>query len=411
MKRFLLYSVLLFTAVKLVAVFFFVSDVRLWEDYEMAKQLFYSGELKYFHNGQWNYNYNFPVYPFVSQVFFLIGGVNAKSMLVLNVLLHSASVWIFFNWIGIFFSGFSNSRFADRYKEKIAFYASLVFLFHPLINYYGIMNAHPFAMNQFFIVISLYLGWKFIDQTNIKNGLLYASVLGIGFIDRSTLVVCTLPVVILAIKKFGFFKGVGKMSLVAMIALLPVAFWLMRNYSIQPQLALTSSLGENMWLGVLEESEGTTTMKNGETYYAALGQYKDTIPKLNFAEQNAFYMDLYRKKINEQPGLLMKMFFVKWFNFWFFRSGIGNDYSALIRKFIPIYIVVYLFAMVLAIVGSLFLGRKALLVWSFLVALSVLQAWVYVETRHRIIIEPYLFFLAVVGIAAIIYRLKKTELS
>lgn len=67
---------------KLFLLFFFVDTVSLWEDHDIAVNIVKTGEFKYFHNGQWNYNYNFPVYPYVVSAIYSIFGINAKFVIV-----------------------------------------------------------------------------------------------------------------------------------------------------------------------------------------------------------------------------------------------------------------------------------------------------------------------------------------
>ena len=49
---------------KVLFVVFFIDSAKLWEVNDIALNLLRTGEMKYFHDGKMNYNYQFPIYPF-----------------------------------------------------------------------------------------------------------------------------------------------------------------------------------------------------------------------------------------------------------------------------------------------------------------------------------------------------------
>lgn len=396
---------------KLLIVLFFVHHIKLWEDHDIAVNIVNSGEFKYFQNSQWNYNYQFPVYPFIISFLYKVFGIVPKIAVIYNLLIASFSAYYLFYVLLQFIDFFSLPEKIKEQKTTIAFISTVVFMLHPLVSYYAMNNVLPFAQNQFFIILSFYFMFKFINDISIKNAILFSFILGVGFIDRSTLITLTLSFVLLMIVKTDFKKTVKWVSLVAVVSSISVFMWMYRNYKITREIQLTSSMGENMWIGVLPESEGTTYLKNGQTYYAALGEEFKNLGTLSASEQNEFYMNQYWKIVKEEPSRVVKMFFIKLKNFWFFRSDIGIDYSNEIKNLIPLYKFIYLLFLVLAVFASFKIGWKSFYLNSFLIALSLLQSYVYVETRHRIIIEPFLLFLAIVGVFYFIYRREISQSS
>ncbi len=402
MPRNLLFVIVLFFFLKLVCIIF-LSGVRVWEDFEMAKNLYQLGELKYFHIGQWNYDYNFPVYPLALYGLFLITGISIKAALFFNIVIQLITA-IYFYRLVIHFCNYFN---VSKKSVQIAIWSTVLYSLHPLINFYAFANVHPFVTNQFFIVISLYYMFQFIHSPSLKLGICYSLVLGIGFIDRSSLVAFTIPFVILSFTRYNFRTAVKFISIVGIVSLIPVLILLARNVYAANHFALTSSVGENLWLGTLEETNGTTQLTSGKSYYELMNSDMRKISRLKPNEQQDYFFKSYSKKFTNSPVKILKMFIVKLSNFWFFRKNIGIDYSIKIKKFIPLYKVAYLTVLMLSIIATFMIGRKAFLLWSALLTLSIIQAMVYVETRHRIIIEPFLVVFAVIAVFSFINKFKK----
>jgi hypothetical protein len=381
-------------------IFLFVHEINLLEDHEIAMNLLTTGEMKYLHNSNVNYNYQFPVYPFLLFIVYKICGVSYKCALLLNLLLSSATAYFLFYVLKDFFYRFNLPEKIQKHSELILFSSVAFFLLHPLITYYTVKNVHPFSLNLFFVAAVLFLMLRFFKENTPGNLIIYSVVLGAGLLDRTTLITTMTPFVLLTFINYPVRNSVKTILVVICIVVLMNVPWLIRNYQITHTLSLTSSVGENMWIGTLEETEGTTQMSTGKTYYDILK--KDTllnnISHLPPTEQNSLYMKKYFEILKKDPLHVIKMFFIKLKNFWLFRKNIGVDYSLAIKNYILLYKVYYLITLVLALMALFLLKKKALVYISFPIALSVMQSLVYVETRHRLIIEPFLIFLAVIGL-------------
>jgi len=180
--------------------------------------------------------------------------------------------------------------------------------------------------------------------------------------------------------------------------------WCWRSYVHHGVFSISTSVGQNLWIGIQEETEGTANLAGKLSYYALLStQEMEQITALNPSKQNEHFINKYKAELKANPTVFFKMYLVKLKNFWWFRSGIGGqrdgDYTASIGLYKMAYAVMLLLAL-----GMTYFFREVLVLLSFPLALSLTQSVFYVETRHRIMIEPILIIIIVVGIGLWIHK-------
>jgi len=393
-KRILLLSVITWLIVRVV-ILFLIHHVNLFEVHDIAVNMVQTGEMKYFFNGQFNYNYQFPVYPSLLFILYKCFGIIPKLGLGLNFLLHSLAVLMslpFFYLVAL------TIKIEGVHKNSaiIALLASLAILFHPLINYYALLNIHPFICDLFFLMLTLFCITRYQKGPTNKNLLLLAIAFGFTILDRPTLVICILPFFLSLNASFSFINRLLKTLIVLAIGFTILSPWLYRNHTIYHKFTVTSSTGQNLWLGIQQKTGGTTALTNGSNYYSLIQPEEwQSISKLNSEEQSDYFKDKYKQTIDDNPGLLVKMYLVKLQNFWLFRDNMGSEYSQQVKSLIPIYKWIYSFVLLLSFIFILLAKREARLIFSIPLSLSLLQAVFYIETRHRLIIEPILIFMAI----------------
>jgi hypothetical protein len=171
--------------------------------------------------------------------------------------------------------------------------------------------------------------------------------------------------------------------------------WLYRNYLIYGRISINSSLGQNLWIGIQEKTNASTYLPNGKTYFSLIPNDEWLkINGLNPIEQSDYFIEKYKAEIKNHPSLWLKMYLIKLENFWLFREGIGMEYSVKIKRFIPFYQVIYISILLLTLYFVYISKRNSIVIFSIPLALSFIHALFYVETRHRVITEPILFFMA-----------------
>lgn len=402
-KRVIIYLIAAATALKFILLFF-ISGIRLWEDHDIALNFLDSGELFYISDGAKFFTYQFPVYPFLLAGIYTIFGISPLAAVAFNVLLNGLAAIIIYLFIQDFMQYFLSGSSIISYAEKIAAACSLVFLLHPAINYYALYNIHPFSIDLLFLFLSLWLMMRFVLNPSRKNLVFYAVVLGITILDRASLVVVLLPFLIISYKCVGFGITLKRFSIIVVISSFVVAPWLVRNYYKEGIIGFESSIAKDLWKGSMPEGEGSSYLVNGKNYYSALSkEEKGRLYKMGPKEQHDFFTNKYLELLIETPGHVLKMYFIKLKNFWWFREKIGNDYEPAIQNFIPYYKIYYVVIFFFSII-SLFVIRGSVTLFSVPFVLSMLQSIFYVETRHRMIIEPLLIFLSILAITELFLR-------
>ncbi|MBI2268950.1 MAG: glycosyltransferase family 39 protein [Bacteroidetes bacterium] len=350
--------------------------------------------MKYFFYNQYNYNYQFPVYPYLLFLLYNLFGIIPKAGIILNCVFHSLSALLgfqVFHW----FTSRSRIQVVKDHALPISFITSLGILFHPLINYYTLMIIHPFSLDLLMMVVSLFLMIRYLKKSDTRNIIIFGFAFGLTLLNRTSFIVLIFPFFLSLILTHSFIHAFRKSFIVLLIGITFLSPWLYRNYSIYHKLSLISSVGLNLWLGIQEKTEGGASLPDGNPYHLIIpsNEWPDII-HLNSEEQSDYFLKKYKKIVVNEPMHVLKMYVIKLKNFWAFRSKIGIEYSNEIKRLIPFYKWGYVIVLFLAIYFLAKSPRDALIIFSIPISLSLLQAIFYVETRHRVIIEPLLLFMA-----------------
>lgn len=328
---------------------FYIQNLKLFEVHDIAVNMIEKGEMVYFLNGQMNYNYQFPVYPFFLYVVYQCFGILPKAGIILNLIFHSLAVLLSFR-VFRWFTQNSSFDIIRKQANTISLLASLALLFHPLINYYTIMMIHSFSLNLFLLVLCLYYTTKYFNTPNSKNLIFLSISYGLAVLDRTTAVVYIIPLLIYLISTQSFRLALPKIAFTLAMGLLFISPWIYRNYSIYHSISINSSLGQNLWLGVQPETSGSAYLLDNRTYYNLIPDSEWVMmSKLNAVQQSDYFQNKYVQIIQQHPSLFFKMYLIKLKNFWFFRDHIGTEYSPSIKRFIPLYFVAYSFVVLLVL--------------------------------------------------------------
>ncbi|MBI3511339.1 MAG: hypothetical protein HY064_11800 [Bacteroidetes bacterium] len=393
--------------VQLISLFILHPRIIVWEDHYMALNKLQTGEAFCVSDGQNNHSFVFPVYYSVVFLLYKIFGLHPIIVMAFHILLNGVTAFFTWKTADFFFDKFFADHRIYHWKEKLILIPAGVVLFHPLILWYSFANVHPLVLDMFFFYACLFFTTVFFRNATIKNLLLFAITFGLSILDRPTLIVCILPFLLLSFENFRMKKILLNFSLVLFVSMLIIMPLLIRNYRTDKIIGLNSATGKILWKGALYNSEGGNYLDNGKSFYAAMtGKDFDTLDHLSVREQNKFFMNKYLIILKNDPAHVTAMYFVKLKNFWWFRKNIGNEYPAFCRELIPLYKIVFGLILLLFIICCILSGRRIFFLISAPVGLSLFQSVFYVETRHRLIIEPLLVFLAVAGLFLLIDKLK-----
>lgn len=403
--RSVLLLIFLVLLVKLVFLVSCVKHFQLWEDHYIALNILTEGKSYIYSDGVKCYSYQFPVYPFSLFLLYSLWGVSSLVVGIFHLILSSFTAWFIYKIALYFMAYFKLPASLLKNKKAIAFLTLLGFLLHPAITYYAMYQVHPFTLDMFMLFFSLYTLTLFFEDKKYIG--LYTLVIGISVLTRGTLVVSTIPLIIVLWQREGFIKMSKQVFVIGLFAFMTNIPWLVRNYNIEGIIGYQSVAAKNLWVGSLTEGEGSNYLENGANYYTQLSQDDlATLRQLDAKGQYDFYINRWKKNIANDPIAFVKLFFVKLSNFWFFRKNLGNEYSSTLQKWIPVYKAFYLIILFLSCFSFFFVRRRAFVLFSMLVMLSLIQAFFYVETRHRLIIEPILIFFALLGIVLLIQQIQ-----
>ena len=393
--------------IKSILILFVISSFKTWEDTDIALNLLHTGEFKMMHRGIYDYCFQFPVFSFIQFLIFKMG-LGLPSISVFQVLISSAIAYLLYYIIFGFIDLFDFPIWVKIEKEIIAFWSAAAFLMHPPISYYQIVNIHPFTLDQFFFFLIIFLVIRFIKEKKISTLILLGAAMGMGALSRSTLLIVWVPVIIIFFNYFSFKKALKYTFIVTALSMIVLFPWIYRNYNIYNKLLITTTTGEIIWKGSIHGSDGGNHLTDGRHYLDVLtNKEKEQIDKMDVLQRQNFFFSKYFDILKNDPAQIVKMYFVKLKNFWWFRSQLGIDYSQSLQNYLMYYKLGYIVILIGAIAGIILLGKNILYLLSFPLVLSLLQSVFYVETRHRMVIEPFLIFLTITSIFYILFFRKE----
>ena len=387
--------------VKLAIVFFYQDEIEVWEDDVIARNMVATGEMFYLQRGTPNYMFQFPVYPSLLYVTYRAFGLEPFNAIVLNLVIISFTCFFLYK-IFVDLGKMCNLEFTNVKPGFVALISVLAFQVHPFITYYSMFKVHPFVFDMIFPIIMVFLSLRMLKNPSSGNLGLLALSTGFGMLNRATAVLALLPFLILGIRELGTKKTLVNISLVSLISLFIVSPWLIRNYRLYNVFSMTMTGKEILWKGSLYNSDGSNYLLDGRTYKNALSRKESTfLQEKPIAAQEEFFGEKYKKILRKDPLHVIKMYLIKLRNFWLYHSNIGIEYSERIQSFLIMYKVYVYFILVLNL-GAVFLFRfRPLVLVSYPIGLSLIQSIFYVETRHRMIVEPFLLFFSVLAVLAV----------
>jgi hypothetical protein len=401
--------------VKLVIVLMFSEGISTYEDTNIAQNMLNTGKMFFVHFGAENYNYQLPVFPFVLYILYGVFGFNQIVPIIMQLLLTSVIAYMLF-WIFLEFMELIGFTFPRLSNSVIAKFAVLLFLLHPFIAKYSMFDVHPLVFNMFFPVATLFFTLRYFSKKKLtrsfpfasKDLLLLALSLGLATLDRTTNITAIVPFLIIGYRRLGIRHLLPILTVPALGVAIFMLPWLFRSYHYNGNFNSVSTIEETLWQGVLYGSDGSNLMLDGRPYEEMLTENeKAWLEGRPVSEQERFFMEKYRQILKTDPAQIIRMYFIKLKNFWWFHKNAATTYPSIIKTLLPLYKVFYLLILLLTLISLPGLKFSPLLLLSYPLTLSLLYAYFYVETRHRLVIEPFLLFTAILGFLTILRKVRK----
>ena len=370
---------------------FVLEPVDLFEPHTIAVEWLRTGEFRYGHLGVWNPNYQFPVYPALVAAL-LASGIGIYGVLVFQVLCGAASAWLVYHLARLVLDDEAKNR-------PTALLVALCTGLSPFIAVYQVRMVHPFALDMLFALALLTGAWA-VRWANWQALIGYAVLAGVALLNRPTAVVFLLPFVWRQRAFLFNLKHLRLKQAMLILLVLPTGSWIVRNHSLLGAWSLNSATGQNLWLGVQETTEGTAQLADGQNYTALL-EPTDllALSGMSPVEQSTFFTRRWKEAISAKPMLWFRMMGVKLRNFWVFRTHLGMHHAGIGAWAATLYqaYAAVVFVMLILAMRQANNSIRLLLITLFLY--SIAQAFFYVETRHRLVVEPVLMLVAFTGAA------------
>jgi len=360
-----------------IIVSFFIQEPKSFEDLVIAQNIIKHGSFFYFNDGVINHSFQFPIYPILLSSVLAIYN-HPVSALILNIILLSSSSIFIYEIL---------KKLKLELNNKKLIILSLIPLAHPAFIYYELKCIHPFTHDFMMLTASIY-GCFALIQNDSKNSIEKGLLLGLSILGRGTFIIFPLITLFYLLSK----KELKKVALALFGIVIMLTPWLIHNHITDDINSLTSTTGKILWKGSLHDSEGGNYLNNGKNYYSALSAKDlDTLGKMTVKEQNVFFTNKYLEQWKTEPLHVVKMIFVKLKNFWFFSPNMGQEYPHALQKILPIYKFLNLIFIMLLV--RLSFKNNSFLHFTAFIIFSVFHCVFYVETRHRLLIDPLIFIL------------------
>ena len=406
-RRRLLGMIAAITLLKAAAALALFRHPPTWEDGRMAMNLLEHGGLFLSHLGTVNYTLQFPTYALLIAGTYRLFGVHPPLMSLVNLAFSAVAAWILADIFDRLLRRLDAAGELEAWRPTLVTWAVLAFLLHPFLSYYAMNAVHPLLLD----LLVFYLAVRLVLVDDDRGGppdMIWRLGLATGLIllTRTTLLVALLPFVVLTARRRGWRRAATTTAIVLAIGFVISVPWLVRNYRLGRIIGYTSSTSEILWKGALAESEGSNYLADGERLYISVLSRAERarLATMSVREQSDFFFARYATLVRETPGQVARLFARKLRNFFWFRRAVGNEYGALMRRVMPLYMGGYAVVLATALLSIPLFGRGVLLPWTLIVGLGLFQAAFYVETRHRVVIEPLLILLALASVAALARR-------
>lgn len=333
-----------------------------------------------------------PLYPLITAGVY--GVVGHSSLLAMQIVQGAAVIpaaWLSFQ-LGFALAGRAGGLLA----------AAAITL-HPALLVFS-LRRHSLWFDAIFFLAALVGTYHVRSLPSTRRLVLLGMIFGVGMLSRSTV---------------GVFLGVGglwlawqwrvpaaecvrRLAIVAGVALVVVAPWLIRNAIVfERAVGFVSTDGQNLWIGNNPFASGGALDASGRDIVRIDPDLMAAIQGRSETEQQAIYRRAAVQYIADHPGTALGNYFRKLWIFLFWAEQTGAWYPSWFRTS---YLALYLVLLAATVVGGFELVRAGqapavVLCLALFGSVGLLQSVFYVEGRHRWGVEAALLIVASSGIA------------
>lgn len=342
--------------------------------------------------------YATPVYTYL-QAALLDAGLGERGIQIFNLLVLQFACFVIYRLI----RRFAATEFALPAYFALAFYPPLWVLGYAM---------EPNTLNVLLVALTLELLLILTTDSSLKRWLQLGGLVGFQLLLRpdillgSTLFACWL----LYVRKDSLRTTVRGLVIAGGLALVIVAPWTVRNYSVFHKFVLVSSnAGFNLYVGNNPASTGEFSdvpLSNpaSDRLHEAFLQYSQNHDQVEIDE---FRFAQAREWIKEHPIEALKLDARKFMYHWFGRNDLGTQYHYAQGTFTMAYKLLSALLILLAAYALYQLRDRNLRLLFVTLALysSLVSVIFFVQSRHRTLkIDPFMVPLASIGLLDIVAR-------
>ena len=289
------------------------------------------------------------------------------------------------------------------------FSTGLLVAVHPGLTVYSASRSHSLAFDSLFFALALLQSFRIADRPTIGRALQFGLILGAGMLSRPTIVVF-LPItalwLLVTAPRSTLWPLIKSCMVAGLCAAVIVAPWSIRNSLLHGRFVfMLTTDGEVFWRGNNPLATGNSYIDSNTTVFGAMpaAEREDLLRQSTELAQAGWFQARSSAFIREHPGAFVRLTIRKFVQFWSFSAQTGVLYP---RGWFQLYMAYYVSVLALAACGVWRLGRvrgRALvdtgLLAAFLLGLSVLQSFYYVESRHRWAVESLVLVVSGGGVA------------
>lgn len=375
---------------------------QVYEPDAMARSLLAGRGLVYVsHGGVPYYSFIAPLYPLICAGIYALTGGRVAAVLVVQMVTSAVH------------AGLIAAMGARLFKDQRAGVLSgLLVACHPGLMIYSSLKAHPLTFDALCVTL---VWWQFLRLKAKRTWVRSAGtgvMVGISILSRATSAVF-LPVGVVwlfaTISRRRWLAACRYCALLIVCALVVISPWLVRNAFIHHRVLFLSTTWEVFWRGNNPQATGHSYREGEQTVFEALpASARAELSRLpDELQQARWFRDQALTFIRDHPWGFIELTIKKFVQFWWFTPQSGTLYP---RLWVRGYQLFYLLLIWLVFVGVQRLlasgtssqRQAVLLIGGFLVSLSGLQSFYYVEGRHRWAVEPFLVLLAGYGLSQLL---------
>jgi hypothetical protein len=287
------------------------------------------------------------------------------------------------------------------FNKNTAVISALLYCFHPVLVVFSVQDTSLLTL----FILTLVFFIVCFKSNKIKLFVL-GMLIGAGILLRATFI-SFIPAyfIYLVRKKERLSVLCVKFSIILLLALVVIFPWISRGYKIYNRfIFISTTSAEHFWRGNNPLAIGTGRAINGQDVLSLYGgDFRDKVLSLNEIDKYDFFRQEALKFIKSQPVSFLKLAVKKFFYFWSFSPQTGILYP---KPWLIAYGMFYIFIYSFFAVGSYFVwnNKNAIgisfieFLICFFIIISLIQSFYYVDSRHRIMLEPLVMILSAYGI-------------